>query len=126
MGAIISVSAFRVRMWDLHDRIDSQVNEQTCRAEIESTLRHGQLVPALGRRLCGDPDHDIELVYGARRLFVARHLNVPLLVELRDVSDREAIVAMDLENRVRRDLSPYERGMSFARWLRSGHFHAQE
>jgi ParB family chromosome partitioning protein len=113
-------------MWSLHDRLEEQITEVSCRAEIESILRHGQLVPALGRKLRGEPMHEVELVYGARRLFVARHLNVPLRVELREMTDREAIVAMDIENRQRQDISPYERGQSYARWLREGHFSSQD
>jgi ParB family chromosome partitioning protein len=66
------------------------------------------------------------LIYGARRLFVARHLNRPLLVEVRHLSDNEAIVAMDLENRQRTDISPYERGIAYATWLRSGQFKSQQ
>jgi ParB family chromosome partitioning protein len=121
----VSANPFRCRMWDLHDRLDHLIDEETCRAEIDSFLKHGQLVAVLGRRLHGDPDHDVELIFGARRLFVARHLNIPLLVELREVSDRAALVAMDIENRQRQDISPYERGLSFARCLRSGHFKSQ-
>jgi ParB family chromosome partitioning protein len=126
MEAVVSVKPFRCRMWTLHDRLDEYVNEATCQSEIESFRRHGQLIPVLGRRLQGDPDYDVELAYGARRLFVARHLNVPLMVELRDLSDMEALVAMDVENRHRKDLSPYERGRSFASWLRAGFFGSQE
>jgi len=126
MRNIVSVSPFRTRMWSLHDRLDQHLNEETCKAEIDSFSRHGQLVPVLGRVLRGDPAYDIELIYGARRLFVARHINKPLLVDLREMSDREAIVAMDIENRQRADVSPYERGMSYARWLRSGHFGSQD
>lgn len=126
MKNVIKVNPFDCRMWKLHDRLDSHVNETTCRAEIESISKHGQLVPALGRPLHGDPKHKIELIYGARRLFVTRHLNKQLLVEVRDLSDREAIVAMDIENRHRKDLSPYERGLSYATWLREGHFRSQD
>jgi ParB family transcriptional regulator, chromosome partitioning protein len=126
MSQIASVNPFRCRLWDLHDRLDNLVTEDTCREEIASFAKHGQLIPALGRRLHGDPDHDIELICGARRLFVARHLNVQLLVDLREMSDHEAIIAMDIENRQRKDISPYERGMSFARFLRGGHFESQE
>lgn len=126
MRTVAAIDPFRIRMWSLHDRCDQHVTEESCKAEIDSFCRHGQMVPALGRQLRGDPDHDIELVYGARRLFVARHLNKPLLVELREMSDREAIIAMDIENRQRTDVSPYERGVSYARWLRSGHFGSQE
>jgi ParB family chromosome partitioning protein len=68
----------------------------------------------------------VELIFGSRRLFVARHLNIPLAVELRDCSDLEGIIAMDVENRLRRDISPYERGHCYLRWLREGHFKSQE
>jgi ParB family transcriptional regulator, chromosome partitioning protein len=123
---IVQVSPFRCRMWSLHDRLGDYITEQSCRAEIESFAKHGQLVPALGRSLRDDPDCDVELIFGARRLFVAQHLNVPLLVELREVSDRQGLIAMDIENRHRRDISPYERGMSYARWLRTKYFNSQE
>jgi ParB family chromosome partitioning protein len=68
----------------------------------------------------------VEIVCGARRLFVARHLGKPLRVDVRNLSDREAIVLMDIENRQRMDVSPYERGLSYLRWLRSAHFRSQE
>ncbi len=123
---IVSVNPVRCRLWKGHDRIDSSVNEATCEDEIKSFLEHGQLIPVLGRRLQNDPEHDIELIYGARRLFVARFLNRPLLAELRDLSDKEAVIALDTENHKRKDLSPYERGMCYARWLRAGHFSSQE
>jgi ParB family chromosome partitioning protein len=113
-------------MWSLHDRLDEYITADTCAAEIQSFSKHGQLVPVLGRRVQGDPDFDVELIYGARRLFVARHLNKELLVELRAVSEREGMIAVDIENRQRRDISPYERGLCFTRWLRGGHCKTQE
>jgi ParB family transcriptional regulator, chromosome partitioning protein len=122
----IAVNPMRCRVWNLHGRLDENLTEESCKTEIESFERHGQLVPALGRRLRGSPDYDVELIYGARRLFVARHLNVPLLVEVRDVSDRDGIIAMDLENRLRQDVSAFERATSYDRWLREGHFKSQE
>ena len=125
-GSVILVDAFRCRMWALHDRLDEYVNEDSCKSEIESFSRHGQLVAALGRPVQGDPRVDVELICGARRLFVARYLNKPLSVELRPMSDREAFVAMDIENRHRKDISAYERGLSYARWMRNGHFDSQE
>lgn len=126
MGNIESIDPFRARMWSLHDRCEEHVNEETCKAEIESFKKHGQIVPALGRMRRGDPDHDVELICGARRLFVARHLQVPLRVELREMSDEEALIAMDVENRQRTDISPYERAMSYARWLSRGYFGSQD
>jgi ParB family chromosome partitioning protein len=46
-------------------------------------------------------------------------------VELREMTDRAALVAMDIENRHRQDISPYERGLSFSRCLRAGYFESQ-
>jgi ParB family chromosome partitioning protein len=126
MSQVVSVNPFRCKVWDLHDRLDHLIVEDTCRDEISSFARHGQLIAALGRPLRNHADYDIELICGARRLFVARHLNVQLLVDLRDLTDQDAIIAMDMENRQRQDISPYERGLSFARCLRSGYFKSQE
>lgn len=126
MTQIFSANPFRCRVWNLHVRHEHLIDEETCRTEIQSFSDHGQLVAVLGRQLRGDPDYDIELIYGARRLFIARHLNVLLRVELRDMTDRTAVIAMDIENRQRRDVSPYERGMSFARALRAGCFESQD
>jgi hypothetical protein len=41
-------------------------------------------------------------------------------------SDREAVIALDVENRHRKDISPYERGTSYKRWLELGHFKCQK
>jgi ParB family chromosome partitioning protein len=123
---IVSINPFRCRVWALHDRLDEFLTEESCKSEIESVAAHGQMVPALGRPLRDDPDHEVEMICGARRLFVARHLGVPLSVELREMSDREAIAAMDAENRIRKDISPYERGLSYASLLRANYFNSQE
>ena len=123
---VVIMNPFRCRMWEHHDRLDSGVNEKTCKAEIESFLKHGQLVQVLGRPLHGDPSHDIELIFGARRLFVAQHLNCPLRVEVRNLTDMEAVIAMDLENRQRKEISPYEQGQCYSRWLRTKFFNSQD
>src|SRR5688572_29010510 len=126
MRSVVSVNPFRCTVWKYHERIEELITEAICAVEIESFAQHGQLVPVLGRQLPPNSDYDYELIYGARRLFVARHINKPLLVELRDISDKEAIVAMDMENSQRQEVSPYERGRSYARWLAVGHFDSQE
>lgn len=126
MEEIQLVDPFDCRMWHLHDRLGDLITEESCGAEINSFLHHGQVVPVLGRKLDRDPNHKIELIYGARRLFVAKHLNVSLKVQIREMSDLDAIIAMDIENRQRMDISAYERGMSYSRWIRSGFFKSQE
>jgi len=126
MKEIVEVDPFRCRMWEFHERLEQHVDEATCKQEIDSFLRHGQLVPALGRALHRDLDHDVELICGARRLFVARHLNRPLFVEIRHMTDSEAVAAMDIENRHRLDISPYERGRSYVKWIQHKIFQSQE
>lgn len=122
--AIESVSAADCRVWHMHARGDL-LDERSCASLIDSMRANGQRIPVLGRR-CGSPDDaSIELIYGARRLFAAQHLGIDLLVDVRDLDDRAAIVEMDIENRVRTDISPYERGMSYRSWLSAGHFSSQ-
>ncbi len=126
VGRVVSVDPFRCRMWALHDRRVECLTKATCRAEIASFSSYGQLVPVLGRPLSGIPNYDVELIYGARRLFAARQAQTQLLVDLRKMSDREAVIAMDIENRQRADISPYERAVAYASWLRAGHFKSQQ
>ncbi len=126
MGHVVLANPFRCRLWDFHDRLDVYLDESNCRAEIASFSKHGQLIPVLGRRLASDRDYDFELYLGARRLFVARHLKCELAVEIRELTTRDALVAMDVENRQRADVSPYERGLSYSRWLRAGLFKSQD
>jgi ParB family chromosome partitioning protein len=125
VGAILSVDPLKCRVWSLHDRL-AGLDERACSAEIDSFRARGQLVPALGRRVTDDPDCEYELICGARRLFAARHLKMPLLLELRELGDREALAAMDAENRQRQDISPYERGVGYRSWLQKGVFGSQE
>lgn len=126
MHETVRVNPFRCRVWEDHARLEEYVTEESCREEIQSMQKGGQLVPAIGRRIQGDPMHEVEVICGARRLFAARHINAPLVIEIRDLSDREAAIVLDIENRQRQDLSAYERGRSFSRWISTGCFESQE
>jgi len=121
-----SVDPFRCRVWSMHGRQEEDVDEASCAEEIKSIKECGQRNPAAGRTVHDDPDCDVEIITGTRRLFIARHLKISLIVAIREFSDLEAIVEMEIENRLRKDLSPYERGMSYARWLRGKYFTSQE
>jgi ParB family chromosome partitioning protein len=112
-GSSVAADPFRCRIWTLNARVAKDITEASCKAEIESFARDGQLLPVIGRTLWGDPDFDVEVICGARRLFVARHLKIPLRVDLRELTDRQAAVAVDVENSQRRMNSPYERSL----WL---------
>jgi len=125
-ATIISVNPFRCRLWAGHDRMEDGITERSCEAELTSIASNGQLTPVLARPTTDDQDHDFEVVSGARRLFVARNLNIALRAEIREFTDREAAVALDAENRLRKDISPYERGLTYHRWLKAGYFRSQD
>src|SRR5262245_29609016 len=125
MTDVISISPFKCRMWEMHDRMGEEITDASCGALIVSLRRHGQKQAALGSRCSPTTGFEIELIYGARRLFAAKHLGISLLVEVRSLEDKAALIEMDIENRVRKDISPYERGLSYRSWLRAGYFSHQ-
>jgi len=113
-------------MWDCHDRLQEFLTEESCREVIDSFIKQGQKMPVLARPLQAREGVKYEIIYGARRLFAARHLNVKLLARVLDLDNRMAFIEMDIENRLRCDISSYERGVSFRSWLREGYFQSQE
>jgi len=123
--SVEEISPRACRMWHMHERLGEYIDTRTCASLIESMQKHGQKQPVLGRRVTRVEGVDVELIYGARRLFAAHHLRRKLLVDVRDLDDKTALIEMDIENRVRTDISPYERGLSYRRWLNAGHFKNQ-
>lgn len=122
--AVELVDPARCRMWHGHNRDYAALSEARCHDLIESLKSQGrQEVPALVRRVRDDPDHDYEVVSGARRhwsISWLRSHNYPefrFLVEVRDLTDEEAFRLSDIENRAREDISDYERARDYLRAL---------
>ena len=108
----------KVRMWSEHNRDYSLLNPQRCADLIEGFRRAGkQEFPAIVRRLSGDEAYDYELICGARRHWTANYLGWDLLIEVRDLNDRQAFTLQDLENRDREDISDYERALDYKKAL---------
>src|SRR5690349_7080052 len=126
MHRIVTIGPFRCRVWQAHVRQEEYLTEASCKAEIESLASNGQLIQILGRPVKDDPACEVEVICGARRLFAARHLNLEVKVELREMCDREAALAIEIENNCRSDVSAYERGRCYANWLRAKYFHSQD
>lgn len=128
-GAIVTrthelVDPGRCRMWDGHNRDYALLNEERCADLIESIKAQGrQEIPAIVRRLTGDPQHDFEVICGARRHWTISWLrshNYPefkFLVDVREIGDEEAFRLADIENRARDDLSDFERARDYLRAL---------
>lgn len=112
-------------LWQFHQRCGEELSDGSCRELIASMQRHGQRHPVLGRRLDGKAGATVELIYGSRRMIAASRLGIKLLVDVRDLDDRAGIVEMEIENRLRADITPYDRGMSYRHWLNAGIFASQ-
>jgi ParB family chromosome partitioning protein len=110
------------KIWEGHNRDYSALNPENCADLIESFKAQGrQEVPAIVRRLQGDPKYSFEVICGARRHWTVSWLkehdypDFKFLIEPRELTDEEAFRIADLENRNRRDLSDYERAHDYAR-----------
>lgn len=91
--------------------------DATAHRELVASIRdHGQQVPVLVR-----PHPEVEgryeIVYGRRRLAALRELGEPVRALVRDLDDRQAVLAQGQENSARRDLTFIEKA-NFARQLR--------
>ena len=110
------------RIWAAHNRDYANLNEETCSDLIVSLRAQGrQEVPAIVRRVTGDPVIKFEVICGARRHWSVSWLRAhdypdfKFVVEPREMTDEEAFRVADLENRSRRDLSDFERATDYAR-----------
>ncbi|URI05767.1 ParB/RepB/Spo0J family partition protein [Aquincola tertiaricarbonis] len=61
-----------------------------------------------------------EIVFGHRRHRACLELGIPVLAMVAPVNEQELFVAMERENRARKDLSAWEQGMMYARALDAG------
>lgn len=111
----------RVRIWPGNARSQAGLSEDSCRDLIDSLIAEGgQKVPAVVRRITGDPEFDYELVAGTRRHFAIRWLRqnsypeMKLLAHVAELDDEAAFRLADIENRARRDISDIERARNYA------------
>jgi ParB family chromosome partitioning protein len=110
------------RIWSGHNRDYPALNEESCSDLIASLRAQGkQEVPAIVRRISGDPSYRFEVICGARRHWCVSWLRAhdypdfKFVVEPRELTDEEAFRIADLENRSRKDLSDHERAVDYAR-----------
>lgn len=110
------------RIWTGHNRDYAALDKDVCSDLIDSLRAQGrQEIPAIVRRVHGDPACQFEVICGARRHWSVAwlrehdHPEFRFLVEPREMTDEEAFRIADLENRSRQDLSDYERATDYAR-----------
>ena len=110
----------RCRIWPGNGRIYAKLNEAACRDLIDSLIAEGgQKVPAVVRRIQGDPDHDYEVLAGTRRhwsvswLRANHYPDIAFLAQIHEMDDEAAFRLADVENRARKDLSDMERARNY-------------
>jgi ParB family chromosome partitioning protein len=118
------VDPARCRPWRLHNRDIDHLTEESCRDLIDAFLSaKKQRIPAIVRRLKDDPDHDFEIIAGVRRWWTVQwlrdhhHPEYEYLVTIQKVDDEEAFRVSDIENRSRKDITDWERGVEYSRAL---------
>ncbi len=116
----------RVRIWPGNARSYAHLSEENCRELIDSLIAEGgQKVPAVVRRIDGDPEHDYEVIAGTRRHWSVRWLransypDMQFVAQVANLDDEAAFRLADIENRARKDVSDLERARNYAEALRT-------
>lgn len=111
--AVVDLDPHLIEAAGMTDRLETDdADDSALRASIG---QYGQQVPVLVRP---HPDKDgrYQIVYGRRRVLAMRDLGQPVKALIRDLDDRELVLAQGQENTARRDLSFIEK-VNFARQL---------
>ncbi len=111
----------RVRVWKGNARSYEHLSQESCGELIDSIIAEGgQKVPAVVRRVEGDPDHDFEVIAGTRRhwsiswLRANSYPDMQFVAQVVVLDDEAAFRLADLENRARKDVSDLERARNYA------------
>ncbi|MEG8223471.1 ParB/RepB/Spo0J family partition protein [Sphingomonas sp. HH69] len=111
----------RVRPWLGNARSYAHLSEASCRELIDSIVAEGgQKVPAVVRRIEGDPAFDYEVIAGTRRHWAISWLrahsypDMQFLAQVAQLDDEAAFRLADIENRARKDVSDLERARNYA------------
>lgn len=116
----------RVRPWKGNARSYAHLTEQSCQELIDSLVAEGgQKVPAIVRRIEGDPDYDYEVIAGTRRHWAISWLrahsypDMHFVAQIAQLDDEAAFRFADIENRARKDVSDLERARNYAEAIKS-------
>ncbi|WP_066526126.1 ParB/RepB/Spo0J family partition protein [Erythrobacter sp. CCH5-A1] len=122
----LALDPARVRPWTGNARSYSHLNEDNCRELIDAIIAEGgQKVPAVVRRIEGDPEFEFEVIAGTRRHWSISWLrqnsypDLKFLAQVADLDDEAAFRLADIENRARKDVSDLERARNYAAALKT-------
>jgi len=114
--ALTEIDPFLIDQGGVVDRLDDEDADHF--ALVDSIRDYGQQVPVL-LRPSREADGRFQVVYGRRRVKALRELKLPVKAMIRDLDDRELVIAQGQENTARKDLTFIEKA-NFARQMRDG------
>ncbi|WP_313316230.1 ParB/RepB/Spo0J family partition protein [Pulveribacter sp.] len=95
---------------------------EALKQEIAAAGGNVQAIKVRPRSENSTADQQYEIIFGHRRHQACLELGLPVLAVVESLSDPDLFVEMDRENRVRKDLSPWEQGTAYRRALEMGLF----
>lgn len=110
------------RIWEGNNRLDESRHDGSLE-ELKNLIEaQGQMVPGFVRPIKGDSNFEFEVIYGSRRFAACQQLGKPFLALVGNVADKDALIMMDAENNARKEMSVYEKAVSYQKWLKRGFF----
>lgn len=116
---IPSMNVVRSKWANRHAESFADGEFKKLKAEIDSS--GGNVQPIKVRRLAGDHEK-FEIIFGHRRHQACLELGLPVLAMVEEANEQQLFAEMDRENRLRKDLRPYEQGLMYRRALDEGLF----
>lgn len=120
----ILIEASQCKPWNFHDRDNSWMNRSKCKDLISSIRKHGQKTPIFVRPL--QEKNLYEIIAGKRRWFTCKFLKIPIKAKVVNIDNREGAILMHLENKDRKDISEFERAISYSKLLKEKIFLSQD
>lgn len=109
-------------IWPKNNRIELTRNDEDLEALIESIKQSGQAIPGLV--MPSSSQGVFEVIYGSRRFAACKAAGLDFYAYILEepISEKEALILMNLENSERKDISVYEKALSYKSWLESNIF----
>lgn len=114
LESILLIKPQRIHNWEYHDRPAEELGDIA--AFAKELKEYGQLQPCIVRK-SNKADYDYELIVGERRWRAALKAQIPLKVMVQELSDVDAALKQIMENKQRKDISDYSRGISLAKLI---------
>lgn len=111
------VDPSKCKIWSGNNRLEENRTDLSLEELKQLIQAQGQLIPGFIRPLRDDPKYIYEVIYGSRRFAACKSLDKEFLAICGDIDNKNALLLMDAENNARKDLSVYEKALSYKQWL---------